>query len=269
MMINESTHRINGNLFMLSAEAIYSLISRRFVFSSYSMPTITYTVTVAPGVDAAAGAGFQLEVARVLNDRRGWKKYGYSFEDLTGEVSRADILIRLATVAETNRRCYSKPKQGDADKSSGLSCWDPNRREITINEQNWVTGAASGLPPDRYHNYVISHEVGHALGLDHMKCPIDECRRRGISPCPASVMQQMTLGGVAISPCVANDWPLDPDWGVDNVATPRSSAILLIVLTLLLAIVIAVAVSRAGAALYLSTPLSGASQNLLHYLFGL
>jgi hypothetical protein len=29
-------------------------------------------------------------------------------------------------------------------------------------------------------------------------------------------MQQMTLGSTAIEPCEAQEWPLDPDWKIDD-----------------------------------------------------
>jgi len=46
--------------------------------------------------------------------------------------------------------------------------------------------------------------------------PTAECARRGMATCPASVMQQMTRGPEYVSPCVEADWPLDPDWGIDD-----------------------------------------------------
>ena len=147
------------------------------------MPEFTYSVS-------AADAGFAPEVARVLGDMRGWRQYGYEFRELPEGTAGVDFRIRLESATEASQLCGLK----------GLSCWRPVAGDIIINETNWRTGAASGLPPERYHNYVICHEVGHALGLAHRPCPA--------AGGPASVMQQMTKGAAAISPCTPNDWPV-------------------------------------------------------------
>ena len=170
------------------------------------MPVVTYSIEVAPDIDPKIRDDFGPEVARVLDDPRGWRKYGYLFHEVSLK-DLPDIFIRLASAEETELRCFN---------NAGLSCWVPRLRQININLDNWNTGAKSGLPPQRYHNYVISHEMGHALGLNHNKCPIEECQRRGLTSCPASIMQQMTRGKEAIGECIANDWPLDPDWKIDS-----------------------------------------------------
>jgi hypothetical protein len=50
----------------------------------------------------------------------------------------------------------------------------------------------SQLPLERYRQYMVSHEMGHALGHNHVKCP-------GSGPVP--VMVQQTLG---IGTCTPN-----------------------------------------------------------------
>lgn len=165
---------------------------------------VPYSVGIGPAVQGVTLSDFASEVSRVLSDPRGWRKYGLHFYQVP---PRKGVLHIHLEVAETAAALCGTP---------GFSCWRDRSSDIVINLTNWLGGSQSGLPLERYHNYVISHEVGHSLGLGHQKCQIDECRRRGMGSCPASVMQQMTRGPAAIWPCVESDRPLDPDWEVDD-----------------------------------------------------
>jgi hypothetical protein len=66
-----------------------------------------------------------------------------------------------------------------------------------------------------------------------------------MAECPASVMQQMTKGPDHVAPCVETDWPLDPDWLVDDPRLVRCGlpipafAALMVVLALLVGLMIA------------------------------
>ena len=66
-----------------------------------------------------------------------------------------------------------------------------------INLARWAT-AVPDYQGDvaTYRQYVVNHEVGHALGQGHEPCP-------GAGQ-PAPVMQQQTLG---LEGCTKNAWP--------------------------------------------------------------
>lgn len=67
------------------------------------------------------------------------------------------------------------------------SCWDKDTRRVIINTARWVRGAmAYGNDLAGYRNYVINHEVGHALGNGHAACAENGA--------PAPVMMQQTFG---------------------------------------------------------------------------
>ena len=82
-----------------------------------------------------------------------------------------------------------------------LSVCDMNTREIWINEDRWLRTLPdeSQLPLPAYRSYVLTHELGHALGLGHADPP-----KKGLAP----IMMQQTVGIGTLTP---NPFPTEEE----------------------------------------------------------
>jgi hypothetical protein len=119
-------------------------------------------------------AQVEFYVMTYLNHPDGWARHGYFFEPVE---SGERVLIRLSSSQTIGSICVD----------SNLSCAELGGRFMYLNADRWFHGAsASKLDLDAYRMYMVSHEIGHILGHDHVQCP---CR-----DCPAPIMMQQTLG---------------------------------------------------------------------------
>ena len=130
---------------------------------------------------------FAAFVLATLNDPRGWGHGGtMSFARTDGD---AAITVVLASPDSSAELC------GELGTDGRLSCRNGPRAVLTfhrwVNGTDEYTGNLTG-----YRRYVVNHEVGHALGHGHERCP-------GPGE-PAPVMQQQTLG---LKGCTQNSWP--------------------------------------------------------------
>jgi hypothetical protein len=139
-------------------------------------------------VDGARFAGF---VLATLNDDRSWGHGGATtFARTDGD---APITVALASPDTTARLCDDRRTHGT------LSCRNGPRAVLTFHR--WVNATdeyADNITG--YRQYVVNHEVGHALGHGHERCP----GPGRVAP----VMQQQTLG---LNGCVRNPWPHPAD----------------------------------------------------------
>lgn len=133
------------------------------------------------------------DVARVVDatlaDRRSWAAAGRArFERVSGE--KYDLRIVIASPDTTDKLCAPLGTGGE------LSCRMGDH--VAINARRWA-GAVPAFGGDvlKYRRYVVNHEVGHALGESHARCP-------GPGK-PAPVMMQQTK---SVGACQANAWPL-------------------------------------------------------------
>lgn len=145
----------------------------------YTMrPVVRYRTQVDPDVDYDAEQ-FRKEVTIYLADPDGWVQY-YRF--VYASTGPAKVVRLSSPTTLTTEGC----------KDDSLSCATLNGSGIWLNATRWMHGApASHLPLEEYRQYMVSHEMGHSLGFDHVKCP-------GQGPAP--VMLQQTLGIGACTP---------------------------------------------------------------------
>ncbi len=170
----------------------------------------TGSVTVVPGTSAVHGSGplqrfvvevedgigvdgatFAAAVEATLGDPRSWGSGGrMSFQrvDATGP-GAYDFRVSLVSPGSMERYC---PGVG----TGGYTSCRYGERAV-INLARWETAVPhyDGDIPT-YRQYVVNHEVGHALGNGHQDCP----GPGQVAP----VMQQQTLG---LEGCARNAWP--------------------------------------------------------------
>jgi hypothetical protein len=150
------------------------------------MKRITYSSSIDPDViktfklHNADERQFDFYIMCYLNSPDGWSQDGYTFEPTTNP----DVAITLSSSNTIKKKCGF----------GGLSCAVLNGHEMYLNADKWFNGSKkSKLDLENYRQYLVSHEMGHILGKEHVKC-----RGKGHK---APIMLQQTLG---LGECIPN-----------------------------------------------------------------
>ncbi|MGY1693440.1 MULTISPECIES: DUF3152 domain-containing protein [unclassified Geodermatophilus] len=155
-----------------------------------SGPLQRFVVEVEDGI-GVDGAAFAAAVEATLGDPRSWGSGGrMSFQRVDStDPDGYEFRVSLVSPGSMERYC---PGVG----TGGYTSCRYGERAV-INLARWET-AVPHYDGDvaTYRQYVVNHEVGHALGNGHQPCP-------GPGQ-PAPVMQQQTL---RLDGCTRNAWP--------------------------------------------------------------
>ena len=146
---------------------------------------VRYRLLIETGLEAEIPE-WVTQVGAVLDDPRGWRAAGREFVRVD---AREQFSIVLASPRTIDRLCQPL-------RTKGVYSCGRNRR-ASLNAWRWREGAESwGDDVLGYRVYMINHEVGHLLSMQHRRC-----RKPGQ---PAAVMLQQTMG---LDGCTANGWP--------------------------------------------------------------
>ncbi|MBB2506370.1 DUF3152 domain-containing protein [Amycolatopsis echigonensis] len=146
----------------------------------------TYTVEVEDGIDPASYAGddsFGTAVQGILSDPRSWTWNGeIRLQRVDASYPDPSFRVSLTTPDTTHR-----PDACGFQIKFEASCYRRSMGRVLINLSRWVRGAkVYGPDMTGYRQYAINHEVGHALGNNHVGCPGNDQ--------PAPVMMQQSFG---------------------------------------------------------------------------
>lgn len=133
--------------------------------------TLRYVIEVEDGVDTATYGGDDAVATFIdstLMDPRGWTNdRRFRFEHV-GPDGKPNLRIQLSSVETTRKMC------GGYDLEMETSCRTTvtGDNTVVLNDARWTRGADS-FEGDlgSYRQYLVNHEVGHALGFaEHVPC---------------------------------------------------------------------------------------------------
>lgn len=169
-----------------------------------SGPLHRFDIEVEHGVTGVDLSQFQHMVVSVLGDHRSWSGHGVSLQRVdSGEI---DFHVSLVSSMTIRKLCgYTIHVETSCFVAAGtVPGVEVNR--VAFNVARWVRGATAYLGDlHAYREYMINHEVGHALGHEHAH----ECLPGGLAP----AMMQQTFGlrsAATGKMCRANPWPYPP-----------------------------------------------------------
>jgi Protein of unknown function (DUF3152) len=129
--------------------------------------SFTYTIEVEDGVDTTSVGGdeaFARMVSETLANPKSWT-HNPQFAFTRIDSGKPDFRVSLTSPMTVREGCgYDIPLEA--------SCYNPayqdDQPRVFINEARWVRGAVPFQGDiGSYRQYVINHEVGHAIGYQH------------------------------------------------------------------------------------------------------
>lgn len=127
-----------------------------------------YTVEIENPLDTNAYGGdsaVAMLIESTLSNPLSWiKDPRFAFQHVENR-DEANLHIQIASPNTVHRYCGH-------DIPLETSCFTTEGNRVILNEARWVRGAITFAGDlGSYRQYLINHEVGHALGYDHVPCP--------------------------------------------------------------------------------------------------
>jgi hypothetical protein len=163
-----------------------------------------YSIDVEKGLSGIDLNAYAATVQRVLSDPRSWAGHGVSVQRV--DSGRIDFHVTLVSSYTVRDMCgYEIKVETSCYLRAGANSAAKVNRAV-INNSRWVRGAAAYIGDvGAYREYLINHEVGHALGHQHAHA----CLPSGQAP----AMMEQTVGLMSAAThklCEANPWPYPP-----------------------------------------------------------